>query len=316
MTLFYGLVVSSLIFATPIIITALGGLFSERSGIVNIGLEGLMMFGGFTAAAMNYYLEDSIGFLAPIIGMILGAIVGGIVSLIHAYVCINLKGDQTISGTAINLLAPGLTIFLAQILFHQQRTPIFKKGIPYLRIPFLKDIPFIGPILFGNIRYTVYIGVVLIFVVYYFISNTRFGLRLKACGEHPSAADSMGVNVAKMRYFGVVLSGILAGLSGGVYVLVSSTQFTVTTIGGLGFIALAALIFGKWSPFGVLGAGIIFGVSRALGTYAPSIAFLNNLPLEFYYTLPYLLTLVALVIFSKNQVGPRAAGTPYEKGLR
>lgn len=305
----------TLIFSTPIIIAALGGLFSERSGVVNIALEGLMMIGAFSAATSVVFLEKTTS-LAPWIALFIGAIMGALISLVHAYISINLKSNQVISGTAINIFAIGITIYLSQIIFDQQRTETFAKGFVKTTFPGLSKIPIIGDIFFANIYPTVYVALILVVVSWYALYKTRFGLRLRATGEHPHAADSMGINVYKMRYIGVLLSGALAGLAGAIMVLTQDTQYTVSSIHGTGFIALAALIFGKWRPFGVLAASLFFGFSQILSIYSNSINFLSKLPFEFFYALPYVLTIVALVVFSGKAVGPKAAGEPYDKGQR
>lgn len=317
----FSMLTLTLIYSTPIIIAALGGLFSERSGVVNIALEGLMMIGGFSAATSVVFLEKATfiapwPWMAPWISLLVGVIMGALVSLVHAYISINLRSNQVISGTAINIFAIGITIYLSQIIFKQQRTETFEKGFIKTTFPGLHKIPVLGDIFFSNIYPTVYVALVLIVVSWYVLYKTRFGLRLRATGEHPHAADSMGINVYKMRYIGVILSGCLAGLAGSIMVLTQDTQYTVMSIHGIGFIALAALIFGKWKPFGVLGASLFFGFSQILSIYSNNLGFLAKLPSEFFYALPYVLTIVALVIFSGKAVGPKAAGEPYDKGQR
>jgi simple sugar transport system permease protein len=302
--------------AAPIISASLGGLFSERSGVVNVGLEGLMMIGAFTAATTTVLVETSMGPMSPWIGILTGIIAGGLLSIIHAYVSINLRADQVISGTAINLLAGGMTIYLAQIIFKQQRTVAFLYGIKKQDIPVLSQIPVLGKLLFGKVHITSYLIILAVFIVWYVVYKTPFGLRLRAVGEHPGAADSMGINVYRMRYIGVILSGMLAGLGGSIMVLTQDIQYTYATIHGTGFIALAALIFGKWHPIGVLLAGLFFGFSQALGVVAYQIPLLNKLPQEFFWAFPYILTVIALVVFSGKAVGPKAAGQAYEKGER
>jgi len=302
--------------AAPIISTSIGGLFSERSGVFNIGLEGLMMIGAFTSATVTVLIEGSYGAYSPWIGILAGIIAGGLFSVIHAYVSINLRADQVISGTAINLLAGGLTIYLCQVIFKQQRTLAFLNSIKKQDIPILSKMPVLGSFLFKRVHITSYIIILIVIVVWYIVYKTPFGLRLRAVGEHPGAADSMGINVYKMRYIGVILSGMFAGLGGSIMVLTQDIQYTYATIHGTGFIALAALIFGKWHPFGVLGAGLFFGFSQALGIVAYQIEFLSKLPQEFFWAFPYVLTIIALVAFSGKSVGPRAAGKPYEKGER
>jgi len=314
------IIVSTLIYSTPIIITAAGGMFSERSGVVNIALEGLMMIGGFFTATAIVFLEPSkiawVSGMAPWIALGVGVIAGGLIAMIHGYLSVNLKANQVISGTAINILAGGLTIYLSQIIFDQQRTKTFQEGFKKSDVPFLSDIPIIGKAFFSNVYPTVFLALFIVLVSWYVLYKTPFGLRLRATGEHPHAVDSMGISVAKMRHIGVLLSGCLAGLSGGVMVLTFDTQFTAMSIHGVGFIALAALIFGKWRPLGLLGASLFFGFSQVLSIYSTSFDLLAKIPTEFFNTLPYVLTIIVLVIFSGKAVGPRAVGEPYDKGQR
>lgn len=310
---------SVLLIACPIIICALGGIFSERSGIVNIALEGIMMVGGFAGAASCYFLEGipSVSAYAGWIAIVIGLVAGAIYSLLLAVSTINFKADHTIAGTAINLLAGGLTVYLCQIIFGKQRTEAMSVGIAKVKeVPFFSDIPILGDMMFKNIYPTIFIAFALVFICYYVIFKTPFGLRLRSCGENPQASASMGINVYKMRYIGVILSGALAGLAGAIMVLTSGTQYTIASIHGIGFISIAAVIFGKWNPFGVLGAGIFFGFSSALGYYASMIPVLNLLPSEFYSCVPYIFTVFALIIFSGKSVGPKAAGEIYDSGKR
>lgn len=315
MDIFYSMMTLTLIYSTPIIITAIGGMFSERSGIVNIALEGLMMIGGFAAATTVVLIEKDVA-NAPWIGLLVGIIAGVLASSIHAFLSIDLNSDQVISGTAINLLAGGLTIYLSQIIFQQQRTKPFTAGFVKTTYEGLGKIPIIGEIFFTNIYPTVFIALLLVIVSWYTLYKTPFGLRLRATGEHPHAVDSMGVSVRKMRYIGVLLSGAFAGLGGAVMVLTFDTQYTIGSIHGVGFIALASLIFGKWKPAGLLGASLFFGFSQILAVFSTDIAFLSKFPQEYFKTLPYILTIVALVIFSSKSVGPKAAGESYDKGQR
>jgi simple sugar transport system permease protein len=306
----------ALMFAAPIVIAALGGLFSERSGIVNVALEGIMMVGAFAAASITVALEVPLPGYAPWIGMLVGILVGILFSLLHAVASVNLKADQVVSGTALNILAGGLTVYLCQIFFNQQRSRSFSTGLAKISIPGLRDIPLFGKALFDGIYPTFYVALLLVLLTWFVVYKTPLGLRLRACGENPQAAASMGIDVFRMRYFGVLASGALAGLAGGVMVLTQDIQYTVTSIHGTGFIALGSLIFGKWSPWGVLGAGLFFGFSQALSLYAKDIPFLANLPQEFFYLLPYVLTILALILFSGRSVGPRAAGEIYDAGKR
>lgn len=305
----------ALMFSAPIILTALGGLFSERSGVVNIALEGIMMVGAFAGATVTVLLEKIVPGAAWY-GLLAGLLAGVIFSILHAVASINLKADQVISGTALNILAGGLTVYLCQIIFHQQRTVAFSNGIQQFSVPGLSKIPIIGRMFFNQVYPTFYIAMFLVLLTWFIVYKTPLGLRMRACGEHPQAAASMGINVAGMRYFGVLVSGAFGGLGGAVMVLTADIQYTLVSIHGTGFIALASLVFGRWNPFGVLGAGLFFGFSTALSFYAKDIKFLAGLPSEFFYILPYLLTIIALLFFAGKSVGPKAAGEIYDSGKR
>lgn len=304
----------ALVYATPLIIAALGGLYSERSGIVNIALEGIMMVGAFTAASITVWLEPSP--MAAYWGILGGIVAGVLFSLLHAFASIHLKADQVVSGTALIILAGGVTVYLCQIFFDQQRTNAFSTGLSKISVPGLSEIPFLGPVFFRDVYSTTYAAFILVVLTWLVVYKTPFGLRLRACGEHPQAAASMGINVLAMRYVGVLLSGALAGLAGAAMVLTQDIQYTIGSVHGAGFIALACLIFGKWNPFGVLGAGLFFGLSQALSIYAKDIPLLQNVPQDFFYMLPYILTVIALVVFSGKSVGPKAAGELYDAGKR
>lgn len=311
------MVPATLMTAAPIIICALGGLFSERSGVVNIALEGMMLVGAFAGASTCYFLELANVPGSGWISLLVGLVAGCVFSLLLALSAINFKADQTIAGTAVNMLSAGVTVYLCQIIFQQQRSNSFGAGVSKIKhIPILGDIPIIGDMFFNNIYPTIFIALVCVLLTFYVVYKTSFGLRLRSCGEHPQASESMGINVYKTRYAGVLISGALGGLAGACMVLTSDTQFTVGSIHGVGFISLAALIFGKWNPFGVLGAGLFFGLSSALGIYASMIPGLNLLPNEFFSAIPYVLTVVALIVFSGKAVGPKAAGEIYDKGKR
>jgi len=315
MNIFYSMLPIAFAYSSPLIIAALGGMFSERSGIVNIALEGIMMVGGFTAATVTVFLEPLTP-AAGYFGLLAGIAAGMLYSLLHSFASVNLKADQVVSGTAVNILAGGLTVYLAQIIFNQQRTRAFSTGLVKISVPGLAHVPVIGPLFFNNVSPPFYIAIVLVFVSWFVIFKTPFGLRLRSCGEHPQAAASMGINVFRYRYAGVTISGAFAGLAGGALVLTQDIQFTAVSIHGSGFIALACLIFGKWKPFGVLGAGLFFGLSQALSIFATNIPFLADVPLEFFYFLPYFLTVIALLVFSGKSVGPKAAGEIYDAGKR
>jgi simple sugar transport system permease protein len=292
---------SILMIVSPILITAIGGMICEKSGVVNIALEGLMAIGACTAAASHVIMETA-GVphsLSIFLALSFGTLAGGIFSLIHAFASINLNADQTISGTGINLLSAGVTIFASQILFSADRTKEFRMGMQ-------TDALGIYP--------TAYLAIAIVVVSWFVLYKLPFGMHLRACGEHPSAAESVGINVKKIRYLAVFTSGCLAGLAGGCCVLTQTIQYTSNTINGRGFIALAAVSFGRWRPLGVLGAAFLFGTAQAFAIIANNIPALKVLPTEVFNILPYVVTLVALVLFSGKNYAPSAAGKPYEKG--
>lgn len=305
-----------LMVAAPIMIAGLGGIMSERSGIVNIALEGIMLFGAFAAGAV-IILFESFGLFtqAPWLSLIVAALAGGLFSLILAVSTITFSADHTIAGTAVNLLAAGLTVYFTQIIFQQQRSIAYKRGFRKMVVPYLSDIPLVGG-LFRNIYPTIFIALLLVLFIWFILFKTPFGLRLRSCGENPHASASMGIDVIKTRYAAVFISGLLAGLAGGIIVLTVDTQFTAVSIHGLGFIAVAAVIFGKWNPFGLLGASLFFGLSQTIGVYASDIPFVQNLPTQLFSALPYVMTVLALVVFKGKSVGPKAAGDIYDVSKR
>jgi general nucleoside transport system permease protein len=288
--------------ATPLIFAALGGMFSERSGVVNIGLEGLMLISAF-AGVVGAFLSGS-----ALVGLGFGLAAGLVFALIHALMCITFEADQIISGTAINLLALGGTGFLMVLIFGSGGTSPRVSGFKEVAIPLLSDIPLIGPALF-NQSLLVYLMYLLIPITWFVVFRTPFGLRLRATGEVPEAVDTAGVSVARMRYYGVALSGLLAAC-GGVYLSMGIlSAFTENMTTGRGFIALAALIFGRWNPIGAAGAALLFGLGLAVTFQAPQ----DVIPLEFIQMLPYVLTIVALAGFGGRAIAPAAIGRPYRK---
>lgn len=289
---------SILMIVSPILIAAVGGMICERSGIVNIALEGLMGIGAFTAATVHVLLEGSTG-ASVWIAIAAGGAASAIVSLIHAYASISLNANQVISGTGINLLATGGTTFLSQVIFRMERTEPFKLGM----MP--------GP---GGIYPTAWIAFAIVLVSWYILYRRPFGLRLRACGEYPQAAASAGIDVRRMRYIAVVISGALGGIAGACLVLTQTIQYTTNTINGAGFIALAAVSFGRWIPRGVTASSLLFGTAVALAIYMVNIPGLRFLPSEFFSVMPYIITLVTLVLFSGKEYAPRAVGQPYERG--
>jgi len=283
---------TTLMIVAPILIAAIGGMICERSGVVNIALEGLMAIGAMTAAITHVLLESSIGFSIPL-ALIFASIAGGVLSLLHAFASVSLKADQIISGTGINLLSNGMTVFICQVLFRMDRTPNYRMGMMS------------G--LFG-IYPTIWIALIILALAWFFIYKRPWGLRLRAAGENPQAAVSAGVNVTRLRYTAIIISGLLAGLAGACLVLTQDIQFTVNAINGKGFIALAAVSFGRWVPLGILGASFLFGLSSSFAVNIINIDWLSFLPSEMFNMMPFLITLITLVVFSRNSTAPKALG--------
>jgi len=283
---------STFMIVAPILIAAIGGMICERSGVVNIALEGLMSIGAMTAAIIHVILETRTGLSIPI-ALLLAALTGGLFSLIHAFASITLRADQVVSGTGINLLANGLTVFVCQLVFRMDRSMNYRMGM--------------RSGLFG-LYPTIWIALIILAVSWFMMYKRPWGLRLRAAGEHPQALASAGVNVIKLRYAAVIISGLLAGLAGGCIVLTQDIQFTVSTINGKGFIALAAVSFGRWLPLGILGSSFLFGVSSSMAVNIVNIKKLQFLPSEVFSMMPFLITLITLVLFSGKETAPKALG--------
>lgn len=289
--------------AAPLLLTALGGLFSERSGVVNIALEGMILFGAAAAAITVNRIEVATGgleaFWIPWVGLLAGAIVGGLVGLVHAIASIKYRADQIVSGTAINIAALGAPSIVLQVLYNNTSTSQEVKN----RLPLVS----FGV---GEVSILVLVAFLLVPVVWWVLFKTPWGLRLRAVGEHPQAAETMGVNVLRMRYTAVILSGVLAGIAGAYLSIGFLNQFIRAMSAGAGFIALAALIFGKWHPFGVLGATLLFGFAQAL---AIQLQGGNILPATIVQALPFVLTMLVLAGFIGRSRPPAAVGKPYDK---
>lgn len=305
MGIIVGLLSSTLRKATPLIFAGLGGVFSEKSGVVNIGLDGMMTIGAFFAV----YGTDATG--SPFVGLILAAVAGAAIAAIHAFLSINLKADQVISGTAINLFSGALASFLIFKLFDTGGQTDVVPTLAYNVPGFIKAIPFLGPII-ADINWFVIIAIVLVFVSNFVIYKTPLGLRIRSVGEHPKAADTLGINVYAIRYLCVILSGALAGLGGAALSIGISSIYREGMVAGRGFIAIAAMIFGNWKPIGTLLACLLFGFADAFQLLAQGFGW--QLPPEFYSVLPYVLTMLALAGFVGKTVAPAASGVPYEKG--
>ena len=383
-----GLIQLAFVSIIPLLIVALGGLMSERSGVTNIALEGIMLMGAFIgiwtiqgleiypfsnmtifaimviSVFVGYAVSQLIlfgvktfkykGQIKPIfkkqlfntllsaglsallalivflgltsgpmalqtrflVGILFGGLIGAFYALIHAYASIKMKADQIISATALNLFAPAFAIFTARTIQGGQQVQ-FTSVFRIREVPILSQIPLIGDLFFKNVFISFYIGIFLLIAVYLFLYKTKTGLRIRATGENPHAADSLGVNIYKLRYFSVVSSGFLAGMGGVIFVATTSRGFDAT-VAGFGFLSLAVMIFGNWKPFRILFAASFFGVMLTIASANTSIPFLRDLrlPTEFYQIIPYLTTLIVLAFFSKSSRAPKAIGQVYDQGKR
>mgnify|MGYP004445274169 FL=1 len=301
-------------YTIPLLITALGALYCERSGVVNIGLDGLMIIGSFAGALTVSKLQASGVPGALWIGLLVAVIVGVLFSLLHAFASINLNADQVISGTAINMMAGALTIYLARNITGSGNIRVSNGFIPR-DIPVLSEIPVIGPLFFTKTYATTWLVLIILLVSAFLLYKTSFGLRLRACGEHPQAAQAAGVSVFKMRYIGVMISGGMSALGGAIILLTYSGEFN-GNVAGLGFLALAALIFGQWKPLGILGATFFFGFASTIANVSQVIPSLAQIPGVILKIFPYIVTLIALVLFSKSSQAPKASGEPFDTGKR
>ncbi len=315
-------IVSILSYVIPVmvalLIVSLGGLFSERSGVINIALEGIMVMGGFVGAMSMYLMLYIIGLpiqLAVFLAFIVGALVGAGFSFFHAFASVSMQSNQIISATALNLFATALGLFVARTFFGYRRINVDESY--RFDVPFLSEIPILGDLLFKNAFLSTYIGIVLLIVVIVILYKTRFGLRLRSCGENPHAADSLGVDVGRMRYAGVMISGLLAGLGGVVFMIAFQNRFE-SDVRGFGFLALALLISGQWRPQRIFLISILFALMRVVASRGDSIMGLRALevPTDFFRMLPYILTLVVLAFTSKHSRAPEAIGEPYDTGKR
>ena len=319
MDILFLIVQQTMFFSIPLLIVALGGVFTERSGVTNIALDGIMIMGAFTSILFINMMQDKMsGQFLLIIAILISVITGMIFSLLLAYSAINMKADQIIGGTALNMFAPAFAIYAARMIQTNGVQQIaFNNTFRIPSVPILGDIPIIGDLFFKNCYITRYIGIGILVISIIVLYKTKFGLRLRACGEHPQAADSVGINVYKMRYAGVLISGALAGLGGLVFVIPTSTNFNAT-VSGYGFLALAVMIFGQWKPLRVLFAAFFFGLMKTIASAYSVIPLLSslNIPSDVYKMIPFIATLIVLAFTSKSSQAPRAVAQPYDKGSR
>ena len=305
-----------LIFASVLMLVALGGCFSEHSGVINIGLEGIMVFGALGGALMMKWLPVGASALTVISLSILAAVIFGMLySLLLAVAAINFSADQTLVGTAMNLMGTALATVIVKAMNTAANPDNVSSTIQYINAKkaFLVNI--------GSFEFNWFMPLALILLIasYVVLNKTRFGLRLQACGEHPQAADSVGINVYKMRYAGVLISGLLGGIGGLVYITAGVSEWKFENgVAGFGFLALAVMIFGQWKPIRIALAALLFGFFRALGNVYTGFDFLQrlNLPSNVYNMLPYIFSLIVLILTSKNSRAPKAEGVPYDKGAR
>ena len=343
------LIRQTLIYAVPLMIVALAGVFAERSGIINLALEGIMIFGAFIGVLFVRLVQQWGWFDAAkaagdwvslqgfmLMTMAVAALLGAIFSLLLAFAAINLRADQTVGGTALNLLAPALVLFLIRLIANQNTLQmatgdsaswfmIKKSMFGYGRTD---EVGFLFDTFVNKVYLATYVCILVFIIMSVILYCTRFGLRLRSCGENPQAADSLGINVFKMRYAGVTISGALAGMGGFVYALTTTNCTSNGDVAGFGFLALAVMIFGNWKPLSVAGAALLFGLFKCIAASYGSLYVLNSageqiyflkdlgINTNFYRLLPYLITLIVLAFTSKSSRAPKAEGIPYDKGSR
>ena len=340
------LIQKTLLSAVPLMIVALAGVFAERSGIINLALEGIMSFGAFIGVAFVRMMQVVPVFAEAaragawgtlqwleILTMLVAGLMGAVFLLLLSFASVNLRADQTIGGTALNLLAPALVLFLIRVMANQNTLQMvtgdaaswfmIKKST--LGIDKNADIGFLGETLLNKVYLATYVCILIYIILSIILYKTKFGLRLRSCGENPQAADSLGINVHRMRYTGTTISGFLAGMGGFVYSLTTANCTANGDVAGFGFLALAVMIFGNWTPLNIAGASLLFGLFRSIAAAYSSIdingdgvfalAEIGVSP-HFYRMLPYLITLIVLSFTSKNSRAPKAEGIPYDKGMR
>lgn len=312
----YFIIPSAIFYAAPLIMTSIGGVFTERAGVVNIGLEGIMIIGAFISVVFNLTFSDSLKGWTPWVGLLVAMAVGAIFSLLLAVAAISFRADQTVTGVALNMLGLAVAVFSVKMIYDKGQTDSISERFDRYDIPVLSDIPVIGPMFFHDVYLTSALAIAVAFLAWFVIYKTPFGLRLRAVGEHPVAADTMGINVTKMRYIAVMISGALGGIGGAIYAQAIAGNFSALTISGQGFMAIAAMIFGKWHPLGALGAALFFGLAQSLSIAGASIPYVQDVPEVILLILPYVLTILALAGFIGKASAPKASGKPYIKGKR
>ncbi len=307
-----------LAFVSILTIVALGGMFSEKSGTVALSLEGCMTFGAFNAGMVMYVLPNTVpAGISALIVILVAIVSAGLYSLLLAVACVTFKANQTLVGTALNILATALAVVLIKQITKTEALPVGNSRLSFMRFYEIFNVNFFG---MQGVRFNwlIIIALVLVPIIYVIIYKTRFGLRLSSCGENPSSADSLGINVNKTRYIGIIISGALAGFGGLFLITMNSEWEFANGATGFGYLALAVLIFGQWKPLYILLGALIFSGFKTLSVFYSSINFLDKLGLSsyFYLALPYVVCLIVLIFTSKKNVGPKALGEPYDKGKR
>ena len=311
----------TLIYASSLLIVALAGVFAERSGIINLALEGEMIFGAFIGAIFVYYMQINGTFatnqqLMFVLALLISGISGAIFSLLLSFAAIKLKADQTIAGTALNMLAPGVLLTVCLVLFQQEK--LVMNPMPNYVILQQGEHGPLFQVLFNKAYISTYIIFILFVVLSIWLYKSKIGTHLRACGEHPQAADSVGINVYKMRYLGTTISGFLAGIGGYAYIATVSAGTAESGVAGMGFLALAIMIFGNWNPVGIFFGSLLFGFLKCIGPLSYQIPFLKalNLDIYFYNIVPFIIVIIVLIIFRNKSGCPKAEGQPYDKGQR
>ena len=340
------LIQQTLIYAIPLMIVALAGVFAERSGIINLALEGIMIFGAFVGVLFVRAMQANEAVLAAkaaknwlamqgveVLAMLVAAAMGALFSLLLSFASINLRADQTIGGTALNLMAPALVLFLIRTLVNQNTLQMAEGDaaswfmIKKTTLGFEKnaDLGFFGNTFLHKVYLATYLCIILFVILSILLYKTRFGLRLRACGENPQAADSLGINVYRMRYAGTTISGALAGMGGFVYALTTANCTSNGDVAGFGFLALAVMIFGNWKPLNIAWSSLLFGLFKCVAASYSSLDINGDgvfglvelgLSPHLYRMLPYIITIIVLAFTSKNSRAPKAEGIPYDKGQR
>lgn len=340
------LIRQTLIYAVPLMIVALAGVFAERSGIINLALEGIMIFGAFIGVLFVNMVQEAGGFAGAkadgnwvalqgfaLLAMLVAAAAGAVFSLLLSFASVNLRADQTIGGTALNLMAPALVLFFIRVIANQNvlnmamgdAPPWFMLRKTTLGFSRTDDLGFLGETFINQVYPATYVCILLFIVLSVILYRTRFGLRLRSCGENPQAADSLGINVYRMRYAGTTISGALAGMGGFVYALTTANCSANGDVAGFGFLALAVMIFGNWKPLNIAGAALLFGLFKCVAASYTSIDINGDgicmlaeigISVHIYRMMPYVITLVVLAFTSRKSRAPKAEGIPYDKSQR